>query len=467
MKLNLSTASNLSPNFFLPSKDHFCAKGLLLQQKALSYLRTLDLSKPPDRIFQRVWKVLPYISTMVYRAIACIFPFVSYYWKGHFQALDLLQKRCLLKEHEKKLLSEFFLALKNTPKLFFILRAFASTEQYKTLLFLQGLLEKGDKSVLTQKIDHISEGIIKPLTAEEIGMIEFSPMRVEFLDYLHNQNIEGIETLLLFWKEIQGLQKHPVIQMLKERTLNLFSEGCLGFVSSYEDDKRMEFNLKEDSMRLMSLATILYYLFVGNFCHVGFAFAKDKKVYISDISLHHKHKHIVRPSLMDILSPSHYLYRFTIKPLLSSNVSFQHVRSLEKFFLETLTKKVSEERQIRLDGALAALQAVFLGRKTPFLDSKIGIDFQAKELCTGVTAKSLMQVLLDTKQKMQELGYRSEEITLPFLPHEHLGRMMVSDLIGRLQKRGMIQPVEDPVLKACIEPSRVEAELPFMKTYTS
>lgn len=465
MRLSLSTDSNpVLQNLFLSSEDPLCPKARLLQKRALSVLRSLSLvPKPADGLIQRVWKVLPYISNMIYKVVSYAFPFMSYYWIGYFQALDLLNDPRSFTEREKKLLSEFLLALNSNSELFPVLRAFANTNQYRMLLFLQGIFLGGDAKMVKSKLDNILLGKICPLTAEELGIIQYSSMRADFLRQLQQQNITGIDSSLAFWSEMEKIGQHPVIETFRKRTLALFSEGCLGFISSYEDDKRMEFNLREDSIRLMNLATIAYYLFVGNFCHVGFAFAKEGKVHISDISLHHRNRHAVRPSTIDILHPSHFLYRFTIKPLLSSKVSADHVEVLQKFFLDDLTQKVSIEQNLQLHGATAALQALFLGYKAPFWDQKTGLHLQKKEFCTGVTAKTLVQSLLATQGKLQELGYSADDLVSPFLPHEHIGRLMVSDLIGRLQKKGMIEPVVDPVLKVCIEPGYLEAELPFTK----
>ncbi|MBX9922729.1 MAG: hypothetical protein K2Y01_01330 [Rhabdochlamydiaceae bacterium] len=462
MKLNLSTDSNPIPSLFISSKDPLCAKGRLLQRKALSTLRSYCLSKPADGLLQRIWKVLPYISTMIYKAVACVFPFVSYYWKGYFLALDLLIKRSPFTEDEKKLLSQFFIALNKNPEQLFVLRAFANSEQYRMLVFLQGIFLRGDAAALKEKLDNILLGKISPLTVEELGLIQFSPMRAGFLRELQEQKIEGVDSPLVFWEKMEEIRQHPVIETFRQRTLALFSEGCLGFITSYEDEKRIKSNLRKDAMRSMNFMTIWYYLLVSNFSHIGFSFVKDGRIYISDVTGYHKH--LVRPSSVDILHPTHYLYRFKIKPLLSSQVSSEHASFLQKFFLAELTKKVAVEQDTRLGGIVEALQTAFLGSKTPFWDPKTGIGFQKREFCTAMQAKSLTQVFLQTQQKLQELGYTPQDLRLPFLPHEHIGRMMVPHLIGRLYQQGVIEPVEDPLLKACIEPGFLEAELPFAKS---
>ncbi len=286
-------------------------------------------------------------------------------------------------------------------------------------------------------------------------------MRADFLRKLEDQHIEGIDSLLAFWTQIEGIRQHPVIETLRQRTLALFSEGCLGFITSYEDEKRIKSNLREDAMRSTNFATIWYYLFVSNFSHIGFTFVKDGRIHISDVTGYHKH--LVRPSAVDILHPTHYLYRFKIKPLLSSQVSSEDATFLQKIFVEELTKIVSVEQETRLGGVLEGIQTAFLGTKTPYWDYKTGIQFQEKEFCTGMQAKSLMQVFFKIQDKLQELGYSPDCMQLPFLPHEHIGRLMVPYLIGRLYKQGVIEPVEDPLLKACIEPGFLEAELPFSK----
>lgn len=461
MKLNLSTDSNPVSSLFIFSHDPNCVKGRLLQRKALSILRSYSMSKPADGILQRIWKVLPYISTIIYKAISYVFPFTIHYWKESFQALDLLSKRRPFTPSEKTLLSQLFLTLKNHPNQLFVLRAFANSEQYRMLTFLQGILLQGNADVLKQKLDNMLQGKIFPLTVEELGLIQFSSMRADFLRQLQDQQIEGIDSLLAFWTQIEGIREHPVIETLRQRTLALFSEGCLGFITSYEDEKRIKSNLREDAMRSTNFATIWYYLLVSNFSHIGFTFVKDGRIHISDVTGYHKH--LVRPSSIDILHPTHYLYRFKIKPLLSSQVSSEHAGLLQKMFMKELTKIVSVEQDTRLGGILEGIQTAFLGTRTPYWDHKTGIQFQEREFCTGMQAKSLAQVFIKIQDKLQELGYSPDCIKLPFLPHEHIGRLMVPYLIGRLYKQGVIEPVEDPLLKACIEPGFLEAELPFSK----
>jgi hypothetical protein len=461
MKLNLSTDSNPIPSLFISSKDPICAKGRLLQRKALFLLRSFSLSKPADGILQRIWKVRPYISTLIYKAVAFIFPFVSYRWTGYFQALDLLNRRSPFTEDEKKLVSQFFLAIRSNPNFLSVLRAFANSKQHQMILFLQGILRRGNADILRQKLNNILQGKISPLTVEELGLIQFSPKRVEFLSQLQDQKIEGIDSLLSFWTEVKAAGQHPVIETFRQRTRALFSDGCLGFITSYEDEKRIRSNLREDAMRSMNFATIWFYLFSSNFSHVGFTFLKNDRIYISDVTGYHKH--LVRPSSVDILHPTHYLYRFKIKPLLSSQVSAKHAAFLQKFFSAELTKKIEIEQDVRLGGIVEGLQAALLGLKTPVKDQKSEVNFQRREFCTGMHAKSLIQALLITRNKLQDLGYSADAIKLPFLPHEHIGRMLVPQLIGRLYKQGVIEPVVDPLLKACIEPGFLEAELPFAK----
>lgn len=467
MKLNLSTVSNFYIKSFVSSSEKkICKRTLKIQQKVLGTFKKFNLSKPIDGICQRVWKVLPTVSFLFYTVIALIFPVFKTNLTEPFHVVNLLKKikdfpgEMQFNAKELEIVMCFFKKAQSNPFFLQSLCAFAKKDEYDFLVFLQGILNTIEINFLQNKLKEIENGITIPLTVEEIGMIELSEDRYCFLEKLHKQNIKEIDDLFIFWSQMVDLQNHPVICALREKTLALFGEECFGFITSYEDERRVKLNLKEESLRSVPFSSRIYYLLVGNINHAGFVFAKEKQLFISDVVLYHPLGFVdmVKPQKMKILYPHFYLYRFTIKPLLSSEVKSEHADLLQKFFSQKLKERISSPQNVKWDW-LVGLSAFVLGIRTPFWDAKKVIQLQSKEICTGFTAKNVYQAFLKTKNKLQELGYSQDKIQSPFLPHEHMGRLLVADFIKHFRKKGMIEFVEDPFLKACIEPGFLQAEL--------
>ncbi len=472
MRSNLFTDSNLTSfqkRLFQFIETVFFKKTQKVQKKALSTIRAFSLSKPVDGICQRVWKVLPSIRYAIHKVIAFLFPFYWRYSAEVVQSLNLLMKLRVFSEEvyftpkEVAIVSHFFKEIKKNPSSLHTLRALASKDQYSLLEFIQGILSTSEVAEIKNKLEDIQLNKSNPLTVDEIGMIELSFDRQKFLGCLKKQNVEGIDSILSFWTQMVELKEHPVMAIFRERTLSLFSEGCLGFLSSYEDDKKVRLNLKEDSLCFIDICSRLYYLLVGNSCHVGFVFVKEGRLFTSDITpLYLKHR--IRPHSIGILYPSEYLYRFKINPLLSSQVTPFHAKFLQSFFSQKLTESISIEQNVSW-GFLEGVSSFISGRKTPFWDRKKIENLQSKEICTGFSAKMVYQAFLKTREKVQELGYGVDQITYPFLAHENIGRMLVADFIKYFKKKGLIELVEDPFLTACIEPGFLKEELNLLFKY--
>lgn len=476
MRLSLSTDSRGHTGFYSAEESRNCCDSLrFLQTVAFSKLRALEdsFTKPIDGLYQRFLKILPPFSYVVHRAHAFFFPFSKRYWAHSFYAIELLRKihtssqKSPLSPQEISVIGEFFSKIQKHPSSLWALNAFSNAKEYALLVFIQGILRHGDGSHLEEKLDRMLQGQLSVhLTVEELGMIETSTVRMQFLQELQDQGVKDLQPILSFWSKMAELRFHPMIRLLKERTIAQFQDDCLGFVSSYEDDKKFRFNLKGDSLRFVSPSSMAYYLLVGNISHVGLAFVQEGKPYISDIvppdilstDFEQHQSHGVRPHETSILYPSLYLFRFSVRPLLASHVSAKDAYIVERVFARTLKGLASSPQKVRWD-FLTGLSAYLMGIKTPAWDREKAKKLQSKEICTGYTAKLVYQAFLKARDKLCELGYKKEDIDSPFLPHENMGRLLVSDFIKHFKKKKMIEWVEDPLLKACIEPGVLRAEL--------
>lgn len=364
---------------------------------------------------------------------------------------------------EKKWMISFFKRAQEDFSFLEILRASADPKQYRKILKVQSLFNRVDEKKLQEKLDKIdsflsgssNEGFI-PLSTQELGIIQFSKERVEFLKTLEELGIEGLSSLRLFWEKAVILQDHPAILCMKKRTIDLLEQGPLGFVLSRQKINEFMLNQREDALSFLSWGSFANYLFTGNPCHVGFLLSNERDSFFSHINSEGFHS--IVPMDFTILYPFCLPFRFKITPLIPIDASVDQKKEIELVFSKILKEEAFIKREVQLEGPLAGIQAGLLGRSTPFKDFQEIENIQAREFCTGLTSKTVYQAFLKTLPFLESLGYSKDQIKKPFEKNQHVGRMTILTFLRHFQEKGMLEFIEDPLLKKCIEPC-------FLKDY--
>ena len=279
-------------------------------------------------------------------------------------------------------------------------------------------------------------------------MIQFAEARNKLFINLQKAQVEGITSIASFWKTIEELRNHSVILDLENRLKALMGHRCVGFALIRENIYRTMLNLREDSLRYILGSSFLPHVFAGDPFHMGFILSKEEKLFLSHMNTASRHE--VTLNKRNIFYPSCFIFNFSIHSLLSKRVTVEHAHHLQAFFLDALKEMAGKEQPITLEPLLVKIQSFCLGMRTPFWDRNKVTTLQSKELCSGVTAKTVYQAYLKTAQKMQEMGYDKEEIAPLFKERDHLGRLTVSACLQHFKQKGVIEPLEDPVITAFI-----------------
>ncbi len=473
MRLSLSTDSNrFLPVWKVSFGQATSSSVFKIHEQASQIIRKIPLSKPIDGLLQRVIKALPAFSYACYIVLAFLFPWCKRLQSEGFATLGLLLKIRFSESHlalsfeEKKRISSFLSDIKKNPSRMLFLCAFASQEEFSMLLFLQGLFNVLDAFAIQQKLDAMAKGEIDPLSIEEIGALEFAESRSIFCKKLQNLGIEEIASYSSFWSSMQYLGTHIVMKTLREKSHLLLEKEALGFVLGHEDEKRIRSNLQEDAIRFAPLLSKLNYLLLGNSYHVGFVFAKEGKIWISDIAPLY-HRHTISPYLMRSIPPSLWLYRFSILPLLSSKVSLEDAKKLQEVFSSHIKNSAQTSHDVKWSFSKGVI-AFFLGSNAPVFSKENNKKISSREICTGLTAKMVYNAWLQTREAMIEMGYALDDIAPCFPQDKNIATMLITDFLKQFQKTKVLERIEDPWIKACMEPSFLHAELdpafPIQKT---
>lgn len=435
-----------------------------ISQKFLEGFEFFNPCSNYDFFPQRLWRILPSASYLIYKVIFFIRPAYREQFTPYLKVLEVFRKVASREEkkisfsfEEIQIASCFFKQAMNNPSFLEILRACADKKQYKELLKIQSLFNKVDEKKVEEKLDkielfisHGSEEELIPLSTQELGILQFAKERSLFLKTLQEHGVEGIDSLTSFWSESAKLREHRALQLMKERTTALLKQGPLGFVLSRQKVNEFTHNLNCDALRFLGWGALANYLFTGNPCHVGLILPKEEEQFFSHVTSEGSHEITLKQ--FDILYPFCFLFRFSIKPLLASSIASQHADLLQEFFSKRLLEEAFIKKEVQLEGALAGIQAGIFGRFTPFWDARTVETVQAREFCTGLTAKTVHRAFLKTLPCLESLGYTKDEIQCPFGKNQHMGRLTVLTFLRHFYEKGMIELVEDPFLTRCIEP---------------
>lgn len=288
----------------------------------------------------------------------------------------------------------------------------------------------------TESIESPFSAVYK-LTPQDTRLLVVAADRNKLLLVLQRLQISfpNDEKLRTRWKKLQDLNESATAQHLRDLCKEGYQSGRICFYD-------WTINQVKD-FQPFNIFFIFKHVLFGRMTHATLV-VKDSA---NRASLSHVNSatqsHAIHYVGLPILGTLSYFSELDISSLLSTNISSDHQKFLQKHFTENFIKIASEEHSnIHFRWIWIVIFTSLFGHKSFFRHdlSKLNLTANQKQLCSSYIATVFLMALREVNTQLSILGYH-EKIQDPFGEHEIINRIDIPRLLYHFKRLKVLKPV--------------------------